>query len=169
MVRHTLKSLGPKVLASRMVSDYVHQLYAPAALSAARMAADDFAAARQLAAWRNAVLAAWPGVSVLHVDSQLAGESQLGAVLTLRAEVALNGLSPDDVDVEAVFGGVDMDDSLTDFRTVSLKSVDVTDGTSRYEGDVPLERTGAFGYTVRVLPKSELLASPAELGLVATA
>jgi glycogen phosphorylase len=169
MVRHTLKSLGPKVLASRMVSDYVHQLYAPAALSAARMAADDFAAARQLAGWRNAVLAAWPGVSVLHVDSQLAGESQLGAVLTLRAEVALNGLSPDDVDVEAVFGGVDMDDSLTDFRTVSLKSVDVTDGTSRYEGDVPLERTGAFGYTVRVLPKSDLLASPAELGLVATA
>ena len=31
MVRHTLKSLGPKVLATRMVRDYVRQLYAPAA------------------------------------------------------------------------------------------------------------------------------------------
>jgi starch phosphorylase len=169
MVRHTLKSLGPKVLASRMVSDYVQQLYAPAAVSASRMAADDFRAARELARWRSGVLAAWPGVSVLHVDSQLAGESQLGAMLTLRAEVALNGLSADDVDVEAVFGGVDTEDSLTDIQTVSLKAVEITDGTSRYEGDVPLERTGPFGYTVRVLPKNDLLASPAELGVVATA
>ena len=29
MVRHTLKSLGPKVLATRMVRDYVRQLYTP--------------------------------------------------------------------------------------------------------------------------------------------
>ena len=29
-----------------------------------------------------------------------------------------------------------------------------------------LDRTGPFGYTVRVLPRNELLASPAELGLV---
>ncbi|MGH3372775.1 MAG: alpha-glucan family phosphorylase, partial [Nocardioidaceae bacterium] len=34
MVRHTLKSLGPKVLASRMVRDYVRGLYAPAAVNA---------------------------------------------------------------------------------------------------------------------------------------
>ena len=30
-----------------------------------------------------------------------------------------------------------------------------------------LDRTGPFGYTVRVLPRHELLASPAELGVVA--
>ena len=33
MVRHTLKSLGPKVLATRMVSDYVTELYGPAAVA----------------------------------------------------------------------------------------------------------------------------------------
>ena len=31
MVRHTLQTLGPKVLATRMVRDYVLGLYAPAA------------------------------------------------------------------------------------------------------------------------------------------
>jgi len=34
---------------------------------------------------------------------------------------------------------------------------------------VPLRRTGAVGYTVRVLPHHELLAAPTELGLVANA
>ncbi len=33
MVRHTLQTLGPKVLASRMVRDYVEQYYMPAAQS----------------------------------------------------------------------------------------------------------------------------------------
>jgi starch phosphorylase len=134
------------------------------------MAADNFRAARSLAHWRAAVLASWPGVRVLHVDSALDGEhSELGGRLMLRAEVALNGLSPDDVDVEAVYGKADNENTLTDMATRSLKAVEVTDGTARFEGDVPLERTGSFGYTVRVLPKNGLLASSAELGVVSIA
>jgi starch phosphorylase len=64
---------------------------------------------------------------------------------------------------------VDGDDTLTHTETVSLKSVETFDGICRYEGEVPLQRTGAFGYTVRVLPRHELLASPAELGVIAVA
>jgi glycogen phosphorylase len=172
MVRHTLKSLGPKVLASRMVAEYVRRLYVPAAQSSALMAADDFAAARKLAGWRRGIEANWKAVAVLHVDSQLAGnaaDAQLGAALTLRAEIALGELRPEDVQVQAVYGRVDGDDRLADVKTVELSSMANGDGTHRYEGEIPLDRTGSFGYTVRVLPDSELLASPAELGLVASA
>jgi glycogen phosphorylase len=177
MVRHTLRTLGPKVLAVRMVTDYVQKLYAPAAASAARMTADRFAAARLLAEWRSRILAAWPGVSVLYVDSQLAGGTpvqaggtpMLGGALNLRAELTLNGLSPDDVDVQAAYGAVDTDDRLLDATTVSLAAADSPDGTVWFDGTVPLESTGAFGYTVRVLPHNALLASPAELGLIALA
>jgi len=38
-----------------------------------------------------------------------------------------------------------------------------------FTATVPLERTGAFGYTVRVLPRSAHLANPAELGVVTSA
>ncbi len=170
MVRHTLKTLGPKVLATRMVSEYVRRLYLPAARSAARLAADDYAGARQLAAWTRDVEAKWPEVAVLHVDSQLSGsEAQVGGTLTLRAEIALGGLDAADVDVEALYGGVDAEDRLTEYDTVSLQPVGAVDGTGRYEGEIPLRRTGGFGYTVRVLPKNDLLVNPAELGVVATA
>jgi starch phosphorylase len=43
------------------------------------------------------------------------------------------------------------------------------DGLHRWEGTVPLERPGAFGYTVRVLPRHPLLATEAELGAVTVA
>jgi glycogen phosphorylase len=38
-----------------------------------------------------------------------------------------------------------------------------------FTATVPLTLTGAFGYTVRVLPHSENLATPAELGVVVNA
>jgi starch phosphorylase len=181
MVRHTLKSLGPKVLATRMVSEYVHQLYVPAAVSSAAMGADGFAQAQALAQWRAALLAAWPGVRVLYVDSQLVGQPvagdsggdgaapKLGERLMLRAEVALNGLDTTDVSVQAVFGTVDTDDRLSDSQTISLPLVETGEATSWFSGEIPLDRTGPFGYTVRVLPRHDGLASSAELGVVAVA
>jgi starch phosphorylase len=89
--------------------------------------------------------------------------------LTLRAEIALGELSPDDVQVEAVYGSVGQDDKLTDFARVDLRPAPDGDGTHRFEGEIPLDRTGGYGYTVRVLPKHRLLVSPVELGLVASA
>jgi starch phosphorylase len=169
MVRHTLKSLGPQVLASRMVKDYVNLLYAPAAGASRTLAADGYAGAKELAGWRSAVLAAWPAVRVQHVESSgLADTPELGATLQLRAEVALGGLSPQDVDVQAAYGRVDESDHLHDIRSVSMTPVGNGE-YHRYEGTIPLDVTGPFGYTVRVLPRHELLASPAELGVVAQA
>ena len=50
-----------------------------------------------------------------------------------------------------------------------MRLQDQVDGQCRYGGVVPLDRTGAFGYTVRARPHHPLLAGPAELGLVVTA
>ena len=169
MVRHTLATLGPKVLATRMVRDYVEQLYAPAARSARVMIADDYAKATELAAWRSRVVGAWPEVDVLYVDSSVEGDPQLGGTLRLRAEVALGGLALDDVEVDAVFGSVDAEDHLLDTESIALTAGESVDGATFFEGDLPLRKTGAFGYTVRVLPRNPLLASPAELGVVASA
>ena len=93
MVRHTLKSLGPKVLATRQVRDYVRELYAPAAHTA-RTLNSDYAGARALSGWKHDVRAAWPGVRVEHVDSEGVGDQAVvGATLAVRAWVALGSLS----------------------------------------------------------------------------
>jgi starch phosphorylase len=73
------------------------------------------------------------------------------------------------VEVQAVAGRVDGDDRLEDATPVALKPAGGPDGEGRwvYEGPLSLDRTGPFGYTVRILPAHRLLASSAELGLVA--
>jgi starch phosphorylase len=42
-------------------------------------------------------------------------------------------------------------------------------GRYRFDGDIQLNRGGPFGYTVRVIPRNDLLTSVAELGVVAVA
>ncbi|MGY2079782.1 alpha-glucan family phosphorylase [Modestobacter sp. SYSU DS0657] len=170
MVRDTLRETGPKVLATRMVRDYVQRLYVPAAGAARAMAAGGYEPARAEAAWRARLLEHWPGVRVAHVEATGVGETpEIGGGIDLRAEVELPGLSPSDVLVEAAYGRVDDADGLHEVTTLELRHDGAEGSRHWFTGTVPLERTGAFGYTVRVLPHSELLVTPAELGVVVNA
>ena len=100
--RDTLRSLGPKVLADRMVRDYVTTLYQPATDSA-RTLNDDYKGALELAAWKDRVRTAWSGVRIDHVDSSGVGDTpEVGAVMQVHGFVTLAGLSPDDVDVQVL-------------------------------------------------------------------
>jgi starch phosphorylase len=171
MVRHTLRTLGPEILASRMVRDYVVGLYGPAAAASRSMSASGFAAARALAEWKQRVAKEWPSVGVSHVESSGVGDTpEIGTTVHLRAIVSLGGLAPDDVSVEAAYGRVDDTDEIApaDHLPLSLTG-EAGSGQWAYEGDVPLQQTGSFGYTVRVLPTHPGLASRAELGLITSA
>ncbi len=168
MVRHTLKSLGPKVLATRQVRDYVVELYAPAARTARRLNAD-YSGARDLAAWKQRVTAAWGGVHVEHVESHGQGDTpEVGDTLTVRAFVALDGLSPQDVEVQVVHGRTGAEDVIAQTSVLPMSVTEsYQDGRHRFDAELPLDHSGSFGYTVRVVPRNDVLASVAELGLVA--
>ncbi|MFH8570908.1 alpha-glucan family phosphorylase [Streptomyces sp. NPDC017993] len=171
MVRRTLVTLGPKVLAGRMVREYVERLYTPAAHAHRALTPD---AARELAAHKARLRAAWPQVSVDHVETCAAdgpahSSAELGATLALRVRVTLGELTPGDVEVQVVSGRVDGSDRITDATALPLKPTAGPDlaGCLLYEGPLALDRTGSFGYTVRILPAHRLLASGTEPGLVA--
>ena len=169
-IRHTFRSLGPKVQAERMVREYVSTLYVPAAASSRALVAGpgDFGPAKELAAWKRRVQDAWPEVKIEHVEADPGGPN-VGSALSVHVTVALGDLARDDVTVEAVYGRPDEDDEIVTPSYVTLDPASPDSGDDalvRYSGEVPLDRPGPFGYTVRVLPRHPLLASRAELGLV---
>jgi starch phosphorylase len=165
MIRDTIAGLAPKVLATRMVRDYVTTLYAPAASSthALEQAPGGPAA---LAEWKRKVRDAWGGVAVDHVQSLDGDQIEVGAKIHVAALVRLGTLSPNDVEVQLVTGRVDLDDQLREPRVNPFPAgVDVDGGLRRYEGWVEARRAGAIGYTVRVVPHNPLLVTSAEMGL----
>ncbi|MCJ1673213.1 MULTISPECIES: alpha-glucan family phosphorylase [unclassified Rathayibacter] len=177
-IRHTLATLSPELSAERMVRQYVEALYQPAAEAGREIAADHFEPAKELSSWKQRVRAGWPGVAVASVESGgIDAVPQRGDRLALRAGVRLGELSPEDVVVQVVSGTTAADGSLVDVRLHELEvaeesgAVVPADAVGRvpYAGEIVLDRSGSFGYTVRVVPRHPLLARSAELGLVAAA
>ena len=117
MVRHTLKSLGPEGAGH----PDGRRVRAPALRAGRRVVGPDGGRRlrrRPRAGGLGRRRSTEPGPRSRSCTSsrQLSGtgDAQVGDSLTLRAEVALGGLTADDVDVEAVYGGVDAEDRLTD-------------------------------------------------------
>ena len=158
MMTHTLKTLGPKVLASRMVEDYTVQLYGPAAGAGRALNGPEFAGAKDLAAYKAKVRAAWPSVKVEHVEpSGVSDSPQIGDTLEVKAYVDLGGLEPDEVEVQLVHGHVNDTDEIWGTEVAPLALVESYDGgRHQFAGSQSLRRTGSFGYSVRVVPKHPL-------------
>jgi len=170
-IRHTLSTLSPSLSADRMVKEYVTRLYVPAAHAEEAISADTYQPARELAEWKDRVIAAWPSVAVTHVESGgVDAVPEVGDNLHVRAHVDLGGLSPSDVRVEVVYGKAHDGDQLQNIQRLALdlESHDLG-AEATFGGTVPLARAGSFGYNVRVVPRHPLLATPAELGLIAVA
>jgi starch phosphorylase len=176
-IRHTLATLSPELSADRMVREYVERLYRPAGTYRAKLVSNNYRAARELAVWKARITQAWPGVAVVHVESGgVKPVPQVGDELHLRAHVTLNGLSPDDVTVEVVYGRSRDGDELENLSRQVLEPEPDTEqqsgadqSPSLFTGTVQLALPGSFGYSVRIVPRNEHLVSPAEMGLVAVA
>jgi len=138
------------------------------------MAGDRHQRARDLAGWKQRVLAGWPGVAVGEILSDSL-TADLGSNRRVSADVMLGTLSAPDVDVQLVHGPVGPTDELTDTSIVTMTLVPPTPSepgvtaVHRYEGTFTCERAGRYGFTVRVVPSHPHLSTFAEMGRVAWA
>jgi starch phosphorylase len=171
-IKASLRSLGPQVVAARMVRDYVERLYEPTAARADNLAADRFERARRLAAWKSRVMEAWNGVRVDAVDTS-SSVASLGTTRAVEAVVVLGRLEPADVEVQLTHGTVGQNDEIEQAEVVTMHPVadgEVGPGTRvRYRGEFPCDTAGRYGFTVRVVPAHLDLATPLELGRIAWA
>jgi starch phosphorylase len=187
-IKSSISSLGPRVMASRMVRDYVVDMYEPTAGQTSILTSDGFAGARSLAEWKKRVIEAWPSVKVVNVDSDDgSGMVDLGAYREVTVDVELGSLGPSDVAVELLHGPVVGGDELVDTQVVRLSLAsgawesgtwESGNGTSgggapgglvRYHGKFACNQSGRQGYTVRIVPSHPRLVQPVELGCIAWA
>ena len=171
-IKDSLSSLGPRVQASRMVREYVTQMYEPMAKRADTLSARGYAKAKDLAAWKRRVHEAWGSVAVVSVDIDANTlVTDLGATMNATAEVVLGELTPGEVSVELLHGPVTASDDLASWQVVrmALAGPSETPGVDVWKGSFALDVAGRHGFTVRVIPCHADLPEPAELGLEAWA
>jgi starch phosphorylase len=159
-------TLGWKVIAGRMVRDYVTEYYEPAAIGTRTMTVDDAGPAKDLAAWKRHVGAVWPGVSVRVLDggSDLDGGAA-GERRDIAVELQSGPLDRSEITVQLLHGPLLADGS---FDQAALAVVPMTaDAEGRFRTSFTPDRAGQWGLAARAVPSHPLLRSPFETGLVA--
>jgi starch phosphorylase len=159
-------TLGWKAIAGRMVRDYVTQFYEPAAVGTDTMTADGGAPARDLAAWKQRVTAAWPGVQVRlaedasNIESGAAGEQR-----DMVVELESGALGHDEIVVQLLHGPLLADGSFDEAALDVLAMTPAGDG--RFHVMLTPDRAGRWGVAARAMPQHPHLRGQFETGLVA--
>jgi starch phosphorylase len=166
----SIAAVCPLVNTNRMVQDYTEKFYLKAHEHYGALEAEDAARARSLAAWIARVRQAWPEVRVESVEQRSNGSVPVGTDLQARAVVRLGPLSPGDVRVELYTGRVDSSGDLSDPAAIRMQPAG-RDGDGRvwFEVTAPCERSGKYGFTIRVRPDHPDLVTPFVPGLLSWA
>src|SRR4029077_1011125 len=114
-----LSKLGPQVEASRMLKEYTLNYYEPAAARSAALRANHNERSKALVRWKRSVFRGWPSVAI-HQTSYESLPGDHAAEYRVSAQVSLGDLEPSDVDVQVIYGPVDLDDDLVDPEIVSM-------------------------------------------------
>jgi starch phosphorylase len=157
----------PTFNSHRMVLDYTDQCYVSASRRYNDLSKGKMKGAKDLALWRQKIMTNWDQIRIHRVQAHNGTPLPVLGDLKIKADVFLNELVPEDVDVEIYYGPLSLRDEFTERNTIQMKAVD-SDGNGNYhfQGDIPCGETGKYGFTIRVLPSSRKLETPYMAGLV---
>ena len=165
MVKNSISRLAPHFSTSRMVKEYATKCYMPSS-EAYHLLADNIENAKTALIWRDRVNSNWAKIRIVALKDNMQSVNSIGSECRMEVTVDLDGLSPEDVQVQALVGRVDSNRDLRDIEVVNLDD-SAKDGTVHvYKACFRCTVTGNRGYTVRIIPKSDFVHVPSEMKLV---
>jgi len=165
LMKRSMATILPRFNANRMVGDYLSLFYGPAARQGRRFSRDDYRGAKDVAAWKARVHAAWPGVRIRRLDAST-HRAQFGDRVRIEIAVNLNGLVPSDMRVELRINRAGGEEASSTGRFFVHANVLGDSGEHRYVLDFTPESCGKFDYRIRVFPYHDLLTHRLETGLM---
>ena len=169
LMRESIRSVTPVFNTHRMVKEYTERLYIPAAKSHQDFARENCIAATGLSQWKARIRKDWPQVRVqdVEVENQDRLNVPVGESLHVRARVQLGAVEPQHVRVEAYHGEAENGGLKNPAVAILNQTSQNGDGSYLFEGAIPASESGAYGFSVRVVPTHPHLQQNHELRLIA--
>ncbi|MDF1610598.1 alpha-glucan family phosphorylase [Stygiobacter electus] len=166
MMKNSMKKLGPVFNTHRMVEEYSRKFYFASYDKRMGLQKNNWKHAKEFSAWKTKLYENWNRIKFINITEEGKNdEFKVGMKYPIIAEIELGDLTPDDVEVQIYFGKVDNGSNANKF--VNMENIPKKGKEHYYyRGEIDCNATGQFGYTLRVLPKHDILINPFELGLV---
>ncbi len=166
MMRKSMQELAPIFSTTRMVREYATKFYMPAADAYSHLVADNLTEAKEALEWRDRVRNSWSQVKILNVNHGALTKNNIGATFEVDATVQLDGLDPNEVQVQVMSGQVAQNRDLVNIEISPMILKEKQENSYIFSGTVKCATPGHRGFVVRVVPNHEDVVVAAELPIV---
>jgi starch phosphorylase len=161
MSKRSMMSLMPQFNSHRMLGDYLRRYYLPAANQGRRIVQDGYAAARDMAAWKERVRKHWDAVKLRPLEMPH-GSIHFGDTTRFAVAASLEGLEARDIVVELLVRS--MSGGAAPESRVLLSDGKTEQGEHRFVLDLAPELNGKLEYRIRAYPYHPALTHRFEMG-----
>ena len=168
-VKRCIADIASNFTMNRMIIDYENRFYNKLAQRKAKIVANDFAEAREIAAWKRNVSAAWDKIKVIDVKRVKLDNEQVYVGTPYRFEVTLSvaNLKTTDIGAEIVIANqIEHGQNANILETVDLELVNSNGNIATYALEYTPTQTGIFDIAIRVYPKNDKLPHRMDFPLV---
>lgn len=155
-IKNSIGHIAPHFTMKRMIDDYITRFYDPESRRFNALAANNFALAKEIVAWKEKVVAAWDGIKVLDFQADGPIASSTGQTYNVKAVIDTNGLGRS-IGLEFVVYRVkDGEEHLYETKQFTVTKED--NGILTYELHDKIHDAGVFRYGFRLYPTNPNLA-----------
>ncbi|MGD2092543.1 MAG: alpha-glucan family phosphorylase [Candidatus Aminicenantes bacterium] len=151
----------------RMIKEYAERFYKPAGRNFVTLSQENFKSARELVEWKNYIKENFYSIQIGNIDFDGKNVYTINDRIKINVEVVTGNLKPEDIKVDVYYGTIAPDHTLTDTAIVNLQEFTQLEGNKyRFSGDLHCQRSGSFGFKIRITPYHSLIMDPYEMNMV---
>ncbi|MDY6934125.1 MAG: alpha-glucan family phosphorylase [Spirochaetota bacterium] len=166
-IKESMKSICPTYNTNRMVREYIENFYINAHNNFKLLSDNDFNETKKYSLWKDKINKVWKNIKIKDLNIKEAKSIIVGSEMKIEAIIDISVLETKDVIVELYNGSLNSKGDIEEGSALSMTLVKHLDkSTYLYEGSIPCQKTGQFGFTVRVVPNHQRMIGIYEPGLI---
>ena len=166
-MKNSIMSTGGKYSTSRMLIDYVEQIYMPLC-NLTNQKFDKIENVSAFTKWKKACRERWDKIEITQDYNVDNVKMNAGEVIEVACKVQLPNFDPEKVSVQVYYGQI-LDTGIVNnvcITEMQKAKEEEAENTYKYTAKIKLSTGGNFGYTFRVLPKNDMLLDEENMNLI---
>lgn len=154
-IKNTFAEVVPHFTTRRMMKDYFNRYYTPLAARLAKLKADNFSKAKEIASWKEKILTVWDQIEVVSIQlaDGITNTYKMGQKYPSQIVLDIKGLSPDEIGVEVIVATGNEHPEYVERH--EFKPGKVANGMTHYSLNLTLTKPGSYNYSLRIFPKNK--------------
>ena len=153
-IKKSIAEITPRYTTKRMIDDYINKFYSVLGNRSGLLSANNFAKAREIAAWKRDIAAHWNTIEVSSLNVHTTATQTIGDVCQAEAVINVNNLKNNGIGLEFVISTLD---NKGEMHLAAVKEFDLVkrEGNLLYFNlQITLKEGGTYKYAFRMFPKN---------------